>query len=58
MARGAFWRMPLVFLCFHLLRHFPAWTGWLPAHTPKLALLQPHVRAKAARSDALRRERP
>jgi cardiolipin synthase len=58
MARGAFWRMPLVFLCFHLLRHFPAWTGWLPAHAPKLALLQPHVRAKAARSDALRRERP
>ncbi|MDX1726044.1 MAG: cardiolipin synthase ClsB [Pseudomonas sp.] len=57
LARWAFWRMPLVFLGFHLLRHFPAWTGWLPAHTPKLALLQPHEQAKAARSDALRRER-
>lgn len=57
MARGVFWRMPLVFLGFHLLRHFPAWTGWLPAHTPKLALLQPHEPAKTARSDALRRER-
>ena len=22
---------------FHLLRRFPAWAGWLPAHTPKLA---------------------
>ncbi|WP_372876800.1 cardiolipin synthase ClsB [Pseudomonas sp.] len=58
LARWAFWRMPLVFLGFHLLRHFPAWIGWLPAHTPKLALLQPHERAKAARSAALRRERP
>ena len=57
LARGAFWRMPLVFLGFHLLRHFPAWTGWLPAHTAKLALLQPHARAKAARNDTLRRER-
>ncbi|WP_372867703.1 cardiolipin synthase ClsB, partial [Pseudomonas sp.] len=58
LARWAFWRMPLVFLGFHLLRHFPAWVGWLPAHTPKLALLQPHEQAKAARSAALRRERP
>ena len=49
LARGVFWRMPLVFLSFHLLRHFPAWTGWLPAHTPKLALLQPHEQAKTAR---------
>ena len=22
---------------FHLLRRFPAWAGWLPAHSPKLA---------------------
>ena len=57
LARWTFWRMPLVFLGFHLLRHFPAWTGWLPAHTPKLTLLQSHEQAKAARSDALRRER-
>jgi cardiolipin synthase len=57
LARWTFWRMPLVFLGFHLLRHFPAWIGWLPAHTPKLALLQPHGPAKAARNDTLRRER-
>jgi cardiolipin synthase len=25
------------FFVFHLLRRFPAWAGWLPAHTPKLA---------------------
>lgn len=24
---------------FHFLRHFPAWAGWLPAHTPRIALL-------------------
>ncbi len=25
------------FFLFHLLRRFPAWSGWLPAHTPRLA---------------------
>jgi len=25
------------FFVFHLLRRFPAWAGWLPAHSPKLA---------------------
>ena len=24
------------FFIFHLLRHYPAWFGWLPAHTPHL----------------------
>ena len=24
------------FFLFHLLRRFPAWAGWLPAHTPRL----------------------
>ncbi|MNN12945.1 putative cardiolipin synthase YbhO [compost metagenome] len=23
-------------LMFHFLRRFPAWAGWLPAHTPRL----------------------
>ena len=26
------------FLVFHLLRHYPAWFGWLPVHTPHLTL--------------------
>lgn len=30
------WRIFTGFLVFHFLRHFPAWVGWLPAHTPKL----------------------
>ena len=25
------------FFVFHLLRRFPAWAGWLPAHAPRLA---------------------
>ena len=25
------------FFVFHLVRRFPAWAGWLPAHSPKLA---------------------
>lgn len=25
------------FFVFHLLRRYPAWFGWLPAHTPRLA---------------------
>ncbi|MGV8842509.1 MAG: cardiolipin synthase ClsB [Pseudomonas sp.] len=37
MVRGYFWRAPLIFLCFHFLRHFPAMAGWLPAHQPRLA---------------------
>ncbi|TBU84419.1 cardiolipin synthase ClsB [Phytopseudomonas dryadis] len=39
--RGYWWRAPLIFLCFHFLRHFPAIAGWFPAHSPRLKLLQP-----------------
>lgn len=43
--RGYWWRAPLIFLCFHFLRHFPAIAGWFPAHSPRLKLLQPKVDA-------------
>lgn len=39
--RGNWWRAPLVFLCFHFLRHFPAWIGLLPAHRPRLKAWAP-----------------
>ncbi|MGY4495693.1 cardiolipin synthase ClsB [Pseudomonas sp. TE3610] len=39
--RGYWWRAPLIFLTFHLLRHFPAIVGMFPAHSPKLAPLGP-----------------
>lgn len=37
---------------FHFLRHFPAWAGWLPAHTPKLALMRPPSGATRAKESA------
>lgn len=30
------WRLTVGFLVFHVMRHFPALTGWLPAHKPSL----------------------
>ncbi|MHA6493120.1 cardiolipin synthase ClsB [Pseudomonas borbori] len=39
--RGYWWRMPLIFVSFHFLRHFPAIAGWFPAHSPKLKPLLP-----------------
>jgi len=32
-----FWVAIRNFFVFHLLRRFPAWAGWLPAHSPKIA---------------------
>lgn len=47
--RRYWWRMPLIFLSFHFLRHYPVIAGWLPAHAPKLELVssQKHVWKKA-----------
>ena len=39
--RGYWWRAPIVFLCFHFLRRFPAIAGWLPAHRKRLKPLEP-----------------
>lgn len=30
------WRLTVGFLVFHVMRHFPALSGWLPAHKPRL----------------------
>ena len=35
-AQTGFWLPLRSFLVFHLLRRYPAWFGWLPAHTPRL----------------------
>ena len=32
------WRGLRSFFVFHLLSRYPAWAGWLPAHTPRLLL--------------------
>jgi cardiolipin synthase len=41
------WRRVRSFLLFHFLRRFPTWVGWLPAHAPRLASLQPSATKKA-----------
>ena len=59
------WRVVSSFFLFHLLRWYPAWSGWLPAHAPRLTLAhgRPHLPAhrpaaavpepRAASADAL-----
>ena len=39
--RGRFWQPLTRPLLFHVLRNFPAWAGWLPAHKPATALVPP-----------------
>jgi len=51
------WMVWLDTLAYHLTRHFPAWAGWLPAHRPRMAPLQPQKQAPSTsavgpRSDA------
>ncbi|MBF8743415.1 MULTISPECIES: cardiolipin synthase ClsB [Pseudomonas] len=41
MVRGYWWRAPLIFLCFHVIRHFPRIAGWFPAHRQVLQSLSP-----------------
>lgn len=42
--RSYWWRMPLIFLSFHFLRHYPVIAGWFPAHAPKLELISAQKR--------------
>lgn len=56
--RGEWWRAPLIFVCFHFLRHFPAIAGLLPAHALRLKpvrvtmpVAQPEASPGAARGD-------
>ncbi|NDO83403.1 cardiolipin synthase B [Citrobacter sp. NCU1] len=39
--RRTWWNLSKSVLAFHFLRHFPALVGWLPAHTPHLARVEP-----------------
>lgn len=44
------WRQIRSFFVFHFLRKFPGWIGWLPAHAPKLTLVQSEALAGGADS--------
>jgi len=39
-AETGLWVRIRSFFVFHLLRRYPAWFGWLPAHTPRLTLAE------------------
>ncbi|MDI1274946.1 cardiolipin synthase ClsB [Polaromonas sp.] len=39
-AETGLWANLRSFFVFHLLRRYPAWFGWLPAHTPRLTLAE------------------
>ena len=36
LVESTWWRAVRSFFVFHLLSRYPAWAGWLPAHTPRL----------------------
>jgi cardiolipin synthase len=42
---------------YHFLRRFPGWTGWLPAHRPRLEAVPPPVAALEGEEDT-REQRP
>ncbi len=35
------WRPIRSFFLFHILRRYPTWAGWLPAHAPRLTSVRP-----------------
>ena len=41
--KRTWWNLGISVVVFHFLRHFPAMVGWLPAHTPKLAQVDPQT---------------
>jgi cardiolipin synthase len=45
------WRIARSFIVFHLLRHYPSWAGWLPAHAPRLMPAQAIVGKLADKSE-------
>lgn len=45
------WHLTKSVIVFHFLRHFPAIAGWLPAHTPSLAQVDPPVQPEMETQD-------
>lgn len=58
LAGSSRWRVLRSFFLFHVLRWYPAWGGWFPAHAPGLTLAHPldgpDVRHPAAPADPRR----
>ncbi|MGU3413564.1 cardiolipin synthase ClsB [Enterobacteriaceae bacterium C34A] len=56
--KRSWWNLTKSVLAFHFLRHFPAVVGWLPAHTPRLAQVQPHRQPMTETQDRAEPENP
>ncbi len=54
--KRTWWNLTKSVVVFHFLRHFPALVGWLPAHTPKLAQVDPPVQPEMETQDRVEAE--
>ncbi|WP_151638426.1 cardiolipin synthase ClsB [Noviherbaspirillum aerium] len=45
---SSWWRRVRGFFLYHILRRYPDWAGWLPAHAPKLTMLSSSGASPAA----------
>ncbi|WES69916.1 cardiolipin synthase ClsB [Superficieibacter sp. HKU1] len=56
MPKRTWWNLGKSVVVFHFLRHFPALVGWLPAHTPLLAEVDPPVQPELETQDRVETE--
>ncbi|MEO5661619.1 MAG: cardiolipin synthase ClsB [Polaromonas sp.] len=57
--QSSWWRGLRSFFVFHLLSRYPAWAGWLPAHTPRILLAgAPGADAESAGADRVSQADP
>ncbi|WP_312952436.1 cardiolipin synthase ClsB [Superficieibacter sp.] len=56
MPKRTWWNLGKSVVVFHFLRHFPALVGWLPAHTPLLAQVDPPVQPEIETQDRVNTE--
>ena len=52
LGESSWWRVVRSFFVFHLLSHYPAWAGWLPAHAPRITLAGETPPAASGQADA------
>jgi len=56
MPKRTWWNLGKSVVAFHFLRHFPALVGWLPAHTPLVAEVEPPVQPELETQDRINTE--
>ncbi|KNC08820.1 cardiolipin synthase 2 [Klebsiella sp. RIT-PI-d] len=56
MPKRTWWNLGKSVVAFHFLRHFPALVGWLPAHTPLVAEVDPPVQPELETQDRINTE--